>query len=214
KGPYIVFDTAKDVGVPLTDYVAAPFDRAVATPQNQFVLDSATRVIPASELPPLFPTPVTVTRGAGALRLTAFPRVETTEALTDDEGWRVEIAGLPELTTVGARRGHTLDSNRFLQPAFGSGPQVDRPWGSGFYSHADYVEIVRYAAARHIEVIPEIEMPGHARAAIKAMDARADREYSLSDPEDRSVYTSVQGYPDNVINPALESTYRFIQRVV
>ncbi|OLC06851.1 MAG: hypothetical protein AUH41_11805 [Gemmatimonadetes bacterium 13_1_40CM_66_11] len=132
--------------------------------------------------------------------------------LTDDEGWRVEIPSLPELTAVGARRGHTLDSSRFLQPAFGSGPLVDRPWGSGFYSHADYVEIVRYAAARHIEIIPEIEMPGHARAAMKAM--QANQQYRLNDPEDRSVYTSVQGYPDNVINPALESTYGFIERVV
>src|SRR6266566_2698548 len=86
KGPYIVFDDAKDVGVPVTDYVAAPFDRAVATPENQFVLDSATRVIPASELPPLLPTPVTVTvtPGAGSLRLTALPRVETTEALRNE----------------------------------------------------------------------------------------------------------------------------------
>jgi hexosaminidase len=134
--------------------------------------------------------------------------------LTDDEGWRVEIAGLPELTTVGARRGHTLDSKAFLPPAFGSGPSVDRPWGSGFYSHADYVEIVRYAAARHIEVIPEIEMPGHARAAIKSMDARSDTTYRLDDPRDTSKYTSVQGYPDNVMNPALESTYRFIDKVV
>ena len=49
---------------------------------------------------------------------------------------------------------------------------MDRPFGSGFYSAADYVEILRYAAARHIEVIPELEMPGHARAAIKAMEAR------------------------------------------
>ena len=47
---------------------------------------------------------------------------------------------------------------------------MDRPCGSGFYSEAEYVEILRYAAARHIEVIPELEMPGHARAAIKAME--------------------------------------------
>jgi hexosaminidase len=132
--------------------------------------------------------------------------------LTDDEGWRVEIAGLPELTTVGARRGHTLDSKGFLQPAFGSGPQVGRAFGSGFFSHADYVEIVRYAAARHIEVIPEIEMPGHARAAIRSMAGNA--QYRLTDPNDRSVYESVQGYPDNVMDPALESTYGFIERVV
>lgn len=134
--------------------------------------------------------------------------------LTDDEGWRVEIAGLPELTTVGARRGHTLDSKTFLQPAFGSGGQVGRPFGSGFFSRADYIEIVRSAAARHIEVIPEIEMPGHARAAIKSMEARADSQYRLSDPQDQSKYESVQGYPDNVMNPALESTYRFIEKVV
>ena len=132
--------------------------------------------------------------------------------LTDDEGWRVEIPSLPELTAVGARRGHTLDSRRFLQPAFGSGPQVDQPWGSGFFSHADYVEIVRYATARHIEIIPEIEMPGHARAAIMAM--AGNHQYRLTDPDDRSVYRSVQGYPDNVMNPALESTYGFIERVV
>jgi hexosaminidase len=132
--------------------------------------------------------------------------------LTDDEGWRVEIAGLPELTTIGARRGHTLDSKNFLQPAFGSGAEVGKPYGSGFYTRADYMEIVRYAAARHIEVIPEIEMPGHARAAIKSMQSRP--EYRLNDPDDSSKYESVQGYPDNVMNPGLQSTYDFIQRVV
>lgn len=145
--------------------------------------------------------------------------------ITEDEGWRLEIPSLPELTSVGARRGHTLDSSGFLPPAWGSGPPVDRPWGSGFYSRADYAEILRYAAARHIEVIPELEMPGHARAAIKAMEARhrallkagdaeGARRYLLSDPEDRSEYRSAQLYHDNVMNPALESTYAFIERVV
>jgi len=145
--------------------------------------------------------------------------------LTDDEGWRVEIPSLPELTAVGARRGHTLDSSRFLPPAWGSGPEPDRPWGSGFYTRADYAEILRYAAARHIELIPELEMPGHARAAIKAMEARfrersgagdaeGARRYRLSDPEDRSEYTSAQLYHDNVMNPALDSTYAFVERVV
>jgi hexosaminidase len=145
--------------------------------------------------------------------------------LTDDEGWRVEIPSLPELTSVGARRGHTLDSSRFLPPAYGSGPDVDRPYGSGFLSRADYAEILRYATARHVEVIPEIEMPGHARAAIKAMEARfralsaagdaeGAKRYLLSDPEDRSEYTSAQLYHDNVMNPALPSTYAFVARVV
>src|SRR5947209_17992736 len=55
-------------------------------------------------------------------------------------------------------------------------------------------------------------MPGHARAAIRAM--QANPQYRLNDPDDRSVYTSAQGYHDNVMNPVLESTYRFIERVV
>jgi hexosaminidase len=145
--------------------------------------------------------------------------------LTDDEAWRVEIPSLPELTAVGARRGHTLNSSRHLPPAFGSGPDTANPYGSGHYTRADYAEILRYARDRHIEVIPEIEMPGHARAAIKAMEARARalRERGdeaaatrclLSDPKDESVYTSAQGYHDNVMNPALESTYTFLERVV
>jgi len=145
--------------------------------------------------------------------------------VTDDEGWRLEIPGLPELTEVGARRGHTLDSADWLPPAYGSGPDIDRPFGSGFFSRSEYVEILRFASMRHIEVIPEIEMPGHARAAIKAMDARfrkltaagdaaGARQYLLSEAEDRSVYKSVQDFPDNVMNPALDSTYVFIEKVV
>src|SRR2546430_15479313 len=55
-------------------------------------------------------------------------------------------------------------------------------------------------------------MPGHARAAIKSMES--NQQYRRNDPDDRSVYTSAQGYHDNVMNPALESTYRFIERVV
>jgi hexosaminidase len=366
KGPYIVFDDAKDQGYALKDYVAVPFERSpradgrgprLVTPPDEFALDAVVRDLPENELPPVFPTPVAVSRGTGELRLTAMPKVETADALrneaafaeeylrprlgkaragegsalrletgavagqtspeayelvvdpaagirvvgaspagvfyglqslrslmppastrdlvlpairvvdaprfgyrgfmldvarnfqpkeavlrtldllsryklnvfhfhlTDDEGWRLDIPSLPELTAVGARRGHTLDSTRFLPPAYGSGPEVGGPWGSGFYSRADYVEILRYAAARHIEVIPEIEMPGHARAAIKAMEARyrarekagdpsGARQYLLSDAGDRSVYTSAQGYHDNVMNPALESTYAFIDRVV
>ncbi len=71
SGPYIVFDTAKDVGVPVSAYVAAPFDRSqrVVSPADQFTRDSAVRDIPASELPPVFPTPIQVEKGTGQLRL-------------------------------------------------------------------------------------------------------------------------------------------------
>jgi hexosaminidase len=144
--------------------------------------------------------------------------------LTDDEGWRLEIAGLPELTSIGAVRGHSDRPGVRLQPAYGSGPDPRDPSGSGFYTRADYIEILRYAAARHIEVIPEFEMPGHARAAVQAMEARYHRlksaagkdarKYLLNDFGDRSVYHSAQYYDDNVINPGLESTYTFIDHVV
>ena len=90
QGPYIVFDAAKEVGVPLIDYVAAPFERRVLTPESQFTLDSLTRAVPASELSPVFPTPVEVTPGAGALRLTAMPPVEAAEALKNEATFAAE----------------------------------------------------------------------------------------------------------------------------
>ncbi|MGV3640808.1 MAG: family 20 glycosylhydrolase, partial [Adhaeribacter sp.] len=145
--------------------------------------------------------------------------------LNDDEGWRLEIPDLPELTEVGARRGHTPDSKKHLPPSYGSGPDPDNQTGSGFYSRADFIEILRFARDRHIRVIPEIETPGHARAAIKAMDARYERllqagqqqeagRYLLRDLQDKSDYRSVQGWNDNVINVALPSAYAFLDKVI
>jgi hexosaminidase len=144
--------------------------------------------------------------------------------LTDDEGWRLAIRGLPELTDFGARRGHSADPYRHLPPAYGSGPDVHGADGSGHYTAADYADILRHAQALHIEVIPEIEMPGHARAAVKAMEARARRlaaagdpqaaEFLLSDPKDTSRYRTAQLYTDNLMDPGLASTYAFIEHVV
>jgi hexosaminidase len=144
--------------------------------------------------------------------------------LTDDEGWRIQIAGLPELTTIGAVRGHSARPGVRLQPAYGSGPDPRDASGSGHYTRDDYKAILRYAQARHIEVIPEIEMPGHARAAVQAMEARYRRlaaagkrdaaRYLLNDFDDRSDYLSAQLFKDNVLNPGLESSYTFIAHVV
>lgn len=136
--------------------------------------------------------------------------------LTDDEGWRLAINGLPELTEVGGRRGHTLTEEDHLIPSYWSGPDPDPSAspGSGWYTSEEYVEILRYAKARHIEVIPEIDMPGHARAAIKAMQARNDDRYRLHDPNDQSSYESVQGWDDGVMNVCQRSTYRFVRTVI
>jgi hexosaminidase len=145
--------------------------------------------------------------------------------LADDEGWRVEIAGLPELTAIGSRRCHDLTERTCLLPQLGSGPDPSTPV-NGFYSRADYIEIVRAAQARHIQVIPSFDMPGHSRAAIKAMEARAARlraegrpeaeagRYLLSEAANASVYSSIQHYDDNTINVCLDSAYAFLGKVV
>ncbi len=146
--------------------------------------------------------------------------------ITDDEGWRLEIPGLPELTEVGSRRGYSKYESEMLNPAYGSGPHPDgeNSWGTGFYTKAEFIEILKYATARHIEVIPELDFPGHARAAIVSMKARQQKliaegknaeanEYILHDPDDASRYRSVQLYDDNVICVCQESTYRFLSKI-
>jgi hexosaminidase len=144
--------------------------------------------------------------------------------LVDDEAWRLEIDGIPELTRFGARRGPGGADADHLPPAQGSGADLANPYGSGYYTRSQYQAILRRAAALHIEVVPEIEMPGHARAAVMAMAWRARQlaaagkaaapDYRLDDPADTSVYRSAQLYSDNVMNPALPSTYAFIEHVV
>ena len=82
--------------------------------------------------------------------------------LTDDQGWRLEIRKYPRLTGVGAwRKPATLSAD-----APGAG--VPAPVYGGYYTQAEVRDIVAFAASRHIEVVPEIEMPGHAQAAIAA----------------------------------------------
>jgi len=145
--------------------------------------------------------------------------------LTDDEGWRIEIEGLPELTDIGSKRGHTIDESENLFPFYSSGPQVEGSYGTGYFSKTDFIEILKYADAHHIEVIPEIDLPGHMRAAIVAMRARYHHykklgnmvkaeEYLLEDFEDESVYSSAQGYNDNAMCVCKESAFTFIEKVV
>lgn len=145
--------------------------------------------------------------------------------LTDDEGWRIEIPGLPELTEIGSKRCHDLEEKRCLLPQLGSGPNSDNS-GSGHFSRQQYIDIVKYADARGIQVIPEIDMPAHARAAVISMEARYDRlfnagkekeanEFRLLDPSDNSNTTSVQLYDrTSYLNPCLSSSLRFTDKVI
>lgn len=144
--------------------------------------------------------------------------------LSDDEGWRLAIDALPELTDIGAYRCHDLSEQTCLLPQLGSGP-FKSAQGNGFLTQQDYIDILQMAHQRGIEVIPSLDMPGHARAAIMSMNARYQRlmkagnraeanKYMLVDKQDTTRYESVQFYRDNTINPCLDSTYTFIDTIM
>ncbi|MEW6990201.1 family 20 glycosylhydrolase [Colwelliaceae bacterium 6441] len=144
--------------------------------------------------------------------------------LGDDEGWRLEIPSLPELTQLSGARCFDLQDEQCLVPQLGAGVDKTSPV-NGYYSVADYQEILKAASARHIQVIPSLDMPGHSRAAIKAMAARTKKyeiaeqsdkaqQFNLYDKNDPTVYSSVQFYNDNTINVCLESSYDFVTEVM
>lgn len=144
--------------------------------------------------------------------------------LGDDEGWRLAISSLPELTDIGSKRCHDLKEDTCLLPQLGAGPDADAPV-NGYLTRADYIDILKAAQARHIEVIPSFDMPGHSRASVRAMEARARRlisegkpeeaaRFRLVDPGDTTVYDSIQSYNDNTLDVCLDSTYAFIDTVL
>ncbi len=83
--------------------------------------------------------------------------------LTDDQGWRIEIKKYPLLTEVGAWRDSTVENHYSTQPR-----TYNQSRYGGFYTQEEIKEVVHYASERYIDVVPEIEMPGHARAALAA----------------------------------------------
>jgi hexosaminidase len=146
--------------------------------------------------------------------------------LANDEGWRLEIPGLAELTEFGSRRGFSSDEKEFLWPYYASGANPDSsPAGSGYYTVADFQEILNYAKERNIEVIPELGVPAHSRAAIQAMERRYEKlvkegknaealQYRLADPNDQSRYLSAQNFRGNTFCVCQESTYVFYEKLI
>ncbi len=119
--------------------------------------------------------------------------------LTDDEAWRLEIKAYPQLTAAGVLRG----PDEPLLPQLGNGAE---PAG-GFYSQDDIREIVAHAGSLSVEVIPEIDIPGHNAATLVALPELTDGQ------EAPDSYHSVQGYPNNALNPAIPMTYEFLEKV-
>ncbi|MGW5776024.1 beta-N-acetylhexosaminidase [Streptomyces sp. NPDC003863] len=123
--------------------------------------------------------------------------------LTDDQGWRIEIERYPRLTEVGAWRARTKWGHR-ASPLW-----TETPHG-GFYTQDDIREIVAYAAERHITVVPEIDLPGHAQAAIAAYP-----ELGNTDVVDTTALTvwDTWGVNPNVLAPT-EAVLRFYEGVL
>lgn len=138
--------------------------------------------------------------------------------IADDEAWRYEVPAIPELNTLASRRGYTSDPNApFLAQTYtGDGnPDAKGGTGSGYYTRQEFKDILQHAAKLGITVLPEIEAPGHARAAIKAMAAyerrTGDSSMTLHEKGDTSKYTSAQAYHDCVMNPAIPGPYKFME---
>lgn len=125
--------------------------------------------------------------------------------LTDDEGWRIEIKKYPLLTQIGSRRGPATALPFSFYPAI-RGPK-DKVQ-EGHYTQDDIREIVAYAAKRSVNILPEIDIPAHAKAAVTAYPEL------LQDPHDQSQYTSVQKVRNNTMNAGLKSTYIFLDDVI
>ncbi len=123
--------------------------------------------------------------------------------LTDDQGWRLEIKQYPRLTQVGAWRPQTIigrpdrDSTKW---------RFDGQPHGGFYTQDDVREIVAYARARFVTIVPEIEMPGHSQAAIAAYPELGNRGDTLP------VWMG-WGVDENILNPG-DATVRFYQNVL
>ncbi len=121
--------------------------------------------------------------------------------LTEDQGWRIEIKKYPKLTQIGAWRDQTLVGHKKDRPAKFDGTRY-----GGFYTQSEIREIVEYARRRHVNIVPEIEMPGHCQAAIAAYPELGNTDKHLS------VYTT-WGVNPNVFNVD-ETTIRFLQNVL
>ena len=119
--------------------------------------------------------------------------------LTDDEGWRIEIEALPELRKVASRRG----PGEKLTAQLGTGAEPV----ACCYSQVEARDLVAHAARMHVDIMPEIDVPGHSAALLAAYP-------QLRDPDEPDgAYWSGQGFPNNALNPAVEESYDLLKTI-
>ena len=121
--------------------------------------------------------------------------------LTEDQGWRIEIKKYPKLTETGAWRNSKVLAYGDVKP--------DGERYGGFYTQKDIKEIVAYAKKKFIEIIPEIDIPGHSQAAVAAYP-----EFLACDPENKHKVWLQQGISTDVINVANPKAMQFAKDVI
>ena len=122
--------------------------------------------------------------------------------LTDDQGWRIEIKNYPKLTEVGSVREKTIIGHaRFA----GKNPRYDNIIHKGYYSQDEIKEIVKYASERFIEIIPEIDMPGHTASLIASYP-------ELGTSAEEVKVKTIWGVQDEILKPT-ENTFKFLDNL-
>jgi len=119
--------------------------------------------------------------------------------LTDDEGWRIEIKAYPELTEIGSRRG----PREKIAAQLGTGVAGS----AGYYTQDEIRGLVAHAGRLQVNVMPEFDVPGHCMCVLASLPHLIDPD------EEPGSYVSVQGYPNNALNPGMEETYTFLEAV-
>ncbi len=134
--------------------------------------------------------------------------------LTDDQGWRAEIKQYPLLTTIGAERRSSYDTpiTRIEENGqvywTGEGAQTNRKYGPFYYTQEEMREVVRYAAEHHIDVLPEVDMPGHFVAALAAYP-----QYSCHPSYAPEVWIN-GGISSDVLNVADPEAVQFAKNII
>jgi hexosaminidase len=136
--------------------------------------------------------------------------------LTDDQGWRIEIKSLPKLTSVGAWRAER--KGKWMNIAT---PAIDEPktYG-GFYTQEDIKEVVAYAKARFIEVIPEVDIPGHSLAmntAYPFLSTTPNYPFQVNAGDEIMDWEGLNGHVtaeiDNSLDPSNETVYEYLDKI-